>query len=599
METRTRLLALLLAGAGAVLGAAGLVAGMTWLSACGVVLLAGATTVIVAVRPRPEPEAATCVAQATAATPASLDAQVSAASGVTPPPPVVAVTAPPAPARTYRIRAPISAEPSDVVAALAQNAELAGEILAAHLWLEDTPSGTLRLVAAWGPELPSATPVDIRSTTLGRALASGSSSLMIEDGSARSGDSAPTWRYAVPVETGDARGVAGVDLLGPKPDRVLLESTTADLRPALTGALAIHVAHQQSAAARILLEAARDLSGLVDFEAVAQTLLDRAVDMASADTGSVMLIDDAGNLRIAAAKGLPDEVVLETRVAQGDGIAGMVLATRKPLVVEDLTGGSDRSRRHGIRTAVSVPIADDQGVVGVLNVGAREFSARFSRSHMDALESLGMIGAVALRNAEASTSSRDLYFDTLKALALALETKDPYSRGTTEKVLNLATELGRRLGLEPRPLQALRVAALLHDVGMAAVGDAAAVGNRPLSTVEWGLLKMHPAIAAEVIASAPTLLDAVPIVYHHHERFGGGGYVSGLAGEDIPCGARILSVADAYTAMTSDRPYRRARTQAEAMSEIEAESGSQFDPRVVDALVEVLDGGLVAAVPTD
>jgi HD-GYP domain-containing protein (c-di-GMP phosphodiesterase class II) len=312
-----------------------------------------------------------------------------------------------------------------------------------------------------------------------------------------------------------------------------------------------------------------------------------------------MLIDDTGNLRIAAAKGLPDQVVLETRVAQGDGIAGMVLATRQPLVVEDLTGGSDRSRRHGIRTAVSVPIADDQGVVGVLNVGAREFSARFSRSHMDALESLGMIGAVALRNAEASTSSRDLYFDTLKALALALETKDPYSRGTTEKVLNLATELGRSLGLEPRPLQALRVAALLHDVGMAAVGDAAAVGNRPLSTVEWGLLKMHPAIAAEVIASAPSLLDAVPIVYHHHERFGGGGYVSGLAGEDIPCGARILSVADAYTAMTSDRPYRRARTQAEAMSEIEAESGSQFDPRVVDALVEVLDRGLVAAAPTD
>ncbi len=260
METRTRLLALLLAGAGAVLGAAGLFAGLTWLAACGVVLLAGATIVIVSVRPRPQLEAAAWVAGPTAGPPAASDAQASAADGLKQPQPVGAASEPPAPTRTYRVKAPISAEPSDVVAALAQNAELAGEILAAHLWLEDTPSGTLRLVAAWGPDVPNATPVDIRSTTLGRALASGSSSLMIEDGPAQSGDSDPTWRYAMPVETGDARGVAGVDISGPKPDRVLLESTIADLRPALTGALAIHVAHQQSSAARILLEAARDLS---------------------------------------------------------------------------------------------------------------------------------------------------------------------------------------------------------------------------------------------------------------------------------------------------------------------------------------------------
>ena len=182
METRTRLLALLLAGAGALLGAAGLVSGLTWLSACGVVLLAGATTVIVAVRPRPQPEATTCAAEPAAAPPKPRTCEWRAAGGVTPPQPTVAASAPPAPTRTYRIRAPISAEPSDVVAALAQNAELAGEILAAHLWLEDTPSGTLRLVAAWGSDVPNATPVDIRSTTLGRALASGSSSLMIEDG---------------------------------------------------------------------------------------------------------------------------------------------------------------------------------------------------------------------------------------------------------------------------------------------------------------------------------------------------------------------------------------------------------------------------------
>jgi len=199
-----------------------------------------------------------------------------------------------------------------------------------------------------------------------------------------------------------------------------------------------------------------------------------------------------------------------------------------------------------------------------------------------------------LRSAQAVESSRDLYFDTLKALALALETKDPYARGTTEKVLGLATALGRRMALEPRQQQALRVAALLHDVGMAAVGDAAAVGDRPLSTVEWGLLKMHPVIAADVLSQAPALHDAVPIVYHHHEHFDGDGYVVGLSGEQIPIGARILAVADAFTAMTSDRPYRQARSAAEALQEIEALSGSQFDPDVVAVLFEVVGDTAVA-----
>jgi HD-GYP domain-containing protein (c-di-GMP phosphodiesterase class II) len=185
---------------------------------------------------------------------------------------------------------------------------------------------------------------------------------------------------------------------------------------------------------------------------------------------------------------------------------------------------------------------------------------------MDALESLRRIGAVALAARGPSSRPADLYFDTLKALALALETKDPYSTGTTEKVLNLATALGTQLAFDHRSYQALRVAALLHDVGMAAVGDAAAIGDRPLSTVEWGLLKMHPVIAADVLAQAPALHDAVPIVYHHHEHFDGEGYVLGIAGEQIPLGARVLAIADAYTAMTSDRPYRKARSSAEAFA---------------------------------
>jgi HD-GYP domain-containing protein (c-di-GMP phosphodiesterase class II) len=243
-----------------------------------------------------------------------------------------------------------------------------------------------------------------------------------------------------------------------------------------------------------------------------------------------------------------------------------------------------------VRSAASVPIADADGVLGVINVGSRGFPARFTESHLAALETLGKQTAVALRNARAVAESRGLYYDTLRALAVALETKDPYSRGATERVLDTALGVADVLGLENAELETLRVSALLHDIGMAVAGDPLALRHQPLSTVEQGLMKLHPQIAAEILDEMPALRDVVPVVYHHHEWYDGGGYLGGLAGDGIPLGARILAVADAYVALTSDRPYRCAFAPASALTEIRDKAGTQFDPAVVDALARWLDG---------
>ena len=113
------------------------------------------------------------------------------------------------------------------------------------------------------------------------------------------------------------------------------------------------------------------------------------------------------------------------------------------------------------------------------------------------------------------------------------------------------------------------------------------------------MLKMHPVIAAEILEQAPALRAAIPIVYHHHEHYDGGGYVGGIAGDGIPLGARILAVADAYVAMISDRSYRAGKTHDEALAELLGESGSQFDPHVVKAFAEVLAGGEVGNARSD
>ncbi len=511
--------------------------------------------------------------------------------------PLAAAEAPPSvpnrpsqapPARAVRVPATLS--PDVVAMALLESSTAAGDAVAVHYWLEDPSSATLRQFTAVGSMVPDPHPLGLDDDPLGRALSDGAARLSSVAAVHVSDAASILWRFALPVEADHARGVVGIDFTSDEqPDMRKLVEVTAMLRPSLAGCLALHVARQETAAARTLLEAARELTRRLDPEAVLDHTLSCAMELSDAATGSVMLLDeDSGQMRIVTSVGLDEAIVRDTRVRAGEGIAGWVLATRKPVLVEDLPGREARQRRGDVRSAMSVPIADEDGILGVLNVGSRDYPARFTDSHMEALRLLGTQTAAALRNARALTSARDLYFATLRALALALETKDPYARGGTERVVQHTVALGEALGLDEPERQSLEVAALLHDIGMSAAGEAVAATDRPLSTFERGLLKLHPVLAAEILEEVPALRNVIPIVYHHHEWFDGRGYVVGLQGESIPLGARILAVTDAFVAMTSDRPYRSAMTAETALKELQDKSGAQFDPEVVAAFVDMM-----------
>lgn len=491
------------------------------------------------------------------------------------------------------LRVPPTLEMHALLHVLADALASEAPVVAAHLWLEDPSSATLRLVSAVGPMSPASQPVPIDDPILGATVRGGVATLQPLAKVQTAGTERVIWRFAVPLCPGQAKGVAAVDLSVEKdPDGANLARLSGPLLGPLAGGLALHVARVETEMATALIEVARDLSRLLDPEEVLATSLDTAMAISEAATGSIMLVDpETGKLIIAKAHGLPQKVVSETNLSVGEGIAGWVLSTGQPLLIEDLSAHPKAGRRHGIRSAVSVPIADGDGTLGVINVGSRGFPARFTESHMYALETLGKQTAVALRNARAVASSRELYFDTLKALSLALETKDPYSRGGTEHVLALATAIGAAYGLPDEQQEALRVASLLHDIGMSAAGEPLGSGQRPLSTIEHGLLKLHPQIAVEILQELPALRSVVPIVYHHHEWFDGQGYLGGLSGESIPLGARILAVADAYVAMTSERSYRPALSESQALTELSDKAGAQFDPAVVDVLRDILRAG--------
>jgi putative two-component system response regulator len=175
------------------------------------------------------------------------------------------------------------------------------------------------------------------------------------------------------------------------------------------------------------------------------------------------------------------------------------------------------------------------------------------------------------------------------ALAKAAEAKDVFTQEHTERVADSANELARRVGLSPEIVQQIHIGALIHDVGKLAVPDH--ILNKPgaLTDEELKVVRSHAMVGAEIVAPLASQHELVGIVRNHHERYDGDGYPDGLAGNAIPFGARIVSVCDAYDAMTNQRPYRPAMSQAAALSILNSGRGTQWDPALVDAFVAILE----------
>lgn len=179
-----------------------------------------------------------------------------------------------------------------------------------------------------------------------------------------------------------------------------------------------------------------------------------------------------------------------------------------------------------------------------------------------------------------------LLLGTLAKLITVLNQRDSYTKRHSDVVAQYSIEIGKHLGLDSDTMQTLYVAGTLHDVGKISISDHILNKREPLTDREMELMKEHPRLAIELIGWEGSLRGISEAVYHHHERYDGSGYPEGLAGEDIPLLARILAVADAFSAMTTDRPYRPGMSQADAARELVDKAGAQFDPALVQVFVE-------------
>jgi putative nucleotidyltransferase with HDIG domain len=185
---------------------------------------------------------------------------------------------------------------------------------------------------------------------------------------------------------------------------------------------------------------------------------------------------------------------------------------------------------------------------------------------------------------------KNLDLQMIQSLALAVETKDPYTKGHSERVAELSQELATKMGLLQSDVERVRIAGILHDIGKIGVSEILLGKKDKLEDVEYEVVKLHSTEGQNILKPLYFLDDILPAIYHHHERFDGKGYPVGLSGRDIPLWARIIQVADSYDAMTSDRPYRIALTDEQAVKEITSCSGTQLDPVISHIMVKIIQG---------
>jgi len=318
-------------------------------------------------------------------------------------------------------------------------------------------------------------------------------------------------------------------------------------------------------------------------------------EVMNARTASFMLVDEErSELYIRAARGLREDVVCGTRVKIGDSIAGWVAKHGQPLLVtnieEDPRFGRPNGHQYETKSLLSVPVKIEGRVVGVININNKISCTPFTEDDRALLSSLADRVALAWKRVSDHERSSDRTEETAKALSAIIENaRRSRLKLNAGSMAGRAVTVGRKLGLPEEDVEVLAYVSSVHDVGMGQIDLSVLQVPGQLDDETWAKVALHPLRSAEIVKPIEFQEQVTEIIMAHHERMDGRGYPKGLKGNEIPIGARIIAVLDAYESMTSGRPYRNSMSHVEAVQELRANKGTQFDPRVVEAFAQVFE----------
>ena len=363
---------------------------------------------------------------------------------------------------------------------------------------------------------------------------------------------------------------------------------------ALTGAKYYTIKEQQSRLIKVIAELNKSVSSLAETDELIRVTLRKVFEYTNADLASIFVFkEEQAELieylarsdfnRPEKIQELEKVLALREHVRELNHQSTPVIARKNESHLMSL---KELLERTGASVAIYLPLIiknDNAGCIIVL------FQKEpLQELNQDFLSSLAVEVSMVFYNSKLMSEIKNLTLKTVEAIVAAFDAANPYTRGHSQKVAKYATEIAKILGLNLKEIREIQYAALLHDIGRIFIEDRILNAPRKLTEEEIQRIRKVPAISSRIFERINFFTNIIPIIYHHKEHYDGSGYPSGLKGENIPLGSRIIHVAESYVAMTSDRPHREALSITDAIQEMKKNSGSQFDPKIVDALIKAL-----------
>jgi len=306
------------------------------------------------------------------------------------------------------------------------------------------------------------------------------------------------------------------------------------------------------------------------------------------ETVCILLLDEqSGDLVTATALRGPIVGGYHPRVKAGDGLLWQAMKTGKPLHLPGTAAAQQFAGLPAGQAGIAIPIRTRGRTLGVIYACGKKNGQDFTARERDMLSGISNQAAFALDNANLYHELENLFVGIAWSFASALDAKSPWTAGHSKRVTQYSVAIAEVLGHSTEFLNSIQTCGLLHDIGKIGISEKLLDKQGSITRQERLAIAEHASQGAKILEHIDTFQPLLPGIRHHHERWDGSGFPDKLYEVEIPIMARVLAVADSYDAMTSDRPYRQRRTRAEAIAEIERCSGSQFDPQIVEAFIEV------------
>ncbi len=344
----------------------------------------------------------------------------------------------------------------------------------------------------------------------------------------------------------------------------------------------------------LLYSLSNKLGSEMDVHTICRRVLEETDKFLSVRNLSIMLLDgDSKQLRTRHSIGRDAEVACQFTADSSSGFIAQLLQQGQPATVCDIRADGRFILPYPAKCILWVPLVTDDKAIGLLlacdKLSGEEFWSR-------ELKLMGMFAsevAASIRKAQLYEDINKIFISTVEAFASAIDAKDPYTYGHSRRVAELSVAICDELGMPKKQTKLVELAAFLHDIGK--IGTPESILHKPgvLQPDEFEKIKEHPAKGAEILSNINEFSEIIKWIKHHHEWYDGKGYPDQIAAEDIPIEARIITIADAYDAMTSDRPYRKGMPPVEVIKIMEEFTRSQFDPDILTAFRHLMDNGKI------